>query len=93
MAARRPKPEIRPRIVSDAQLAAYLGMSVSSLQSKRLKFEQQGMPMRLPVVGGNDLNAVDTWLDNLNAQRDRARVDFDVDELWRKATGNARVTA
>ena len=59
MAKRNGRPEIRPRIVTDAQLAAYLGKSVSWLASNRLKLEQQGMPRRLPVVGGNDLNAVD----------------------------------
>jgi hypothetical protein len=88
MAARRPRPEIRPRIVTDAQLANYLGKSVSWLGANRLKLERQGMPMRLPVVGGNDLNAVDDWLDKLNHQRDCAQRSFDVDELWQKATGN-----
>jgi hypothetical protein len=37
MAARRPRPEIRPRIVTDAQLANYLGKSVSWLGANRLK--------------------------------------------------------
>jgi hypothetical protein len=91
MAARRPRPEIRPRIVTDAQLAMYLGKSVSWLTSKRLELERQGMPMRLPVVGGNDLDAIDVWLDKLNQQRDVAQRSFDHDELWLKATGNGSV--
>jgi hypothetical protein len=91
MAARRPRPEIRPRIVTDAMLANYLGKSISWLTSHRHDLERQGMPMRLPIVGGNDLDAVDAWLDKLNQQRDVAQRSFDHDELWQKATGNGTV--
>jgi hypothetical protein len=91
MAARRPRPEIRPRIVTDADLASYLGKSVSWLASNRLKLEAQGMPGRLPVVGGNDLEAVDQWLDRLRTiNANGVGSSIDVDQLWKKATGDVR---
>jgi hypothetical protein len=83
------RPVLRPRIVTDAQLAIYLGKSVSWLASHRLELEAQGMPRRLPVVGGNDLNAIDAWLDRLNEQRTIGGADFD--NLWQEATKNVRV--
>jgi hypothetical protein len=84
------KTEIRPRIVTDAQLAAYLGKSTSWLHQNRLKLEQQGMPRRLPVVGGNDLNLVDDWLDGLNQHATAAGGSGDFDHLWQEATRNVR---
>jgi hypothetical protein len=82
--------DLRPRIVTDADLASYLGKSVSWLASNRLKLEAQGLPGRLPVVGGNDLEAVDQWLDRLHAANGTTSTSIDVDALWMKATGNVR---
>jgi hypothetical protein len=83
--------DLRPRIVTDADLASYLGKSVSWLISNRLKLEAQGMPGRLPVVGGNDLEAVDQWLDRLaTINGNGIGSSIDVDQLWKKATGNVR---
>jgi hypothetical protein len=97
--ARRPRPEIRPRIVNDVQLAGYLGKSISWLIDHRHKLEAEGFPPRLPLVGGNDLEKVDQWLDQLPTTSNggsTAKVD---DELWMRATGclttktNGRVTS
>jgi hypothetical protein len=85
------KPEIRPRIVTDAQLAIYLGKSVSWLAQNRLKLEAQGLPRRLDVVGGNDLEAVDAWLDKLQQQPALGRDDPEIEALWQKATANVRM--
>jgi hypothetical protein len=89
--AKRPRPEIRPRIVNDAQLAAYLGKSVSWLQQNRMKLEQQGFPGRLPVVGGTDLNAVDAWIDGLGEQRTAGGGSAEFDALWQEATRKVRM--
>jgi hypothetical protein len=79
----------RPRVVNDVVLAAYIGKSVSWLAEHRLKLEAQGFPKRLAVVGGNDLEAVDQWLDRLHTQVGaNGGSAVNVDDLWRKATGN-----
>jgi hypothetical protein len=87
--AKRARLALRPRVVTDAELACYLGRSVSWLTQHRFNLEAQGFPRRLPVVGGNDLDAVDQWLDRLH-QTSGINVSsgVDVDALWRKATGN-----
>jgi hypothetical protein len=89
--SRRPRPEIRPRIADDATLAAYLNKSVSWLASKRHELEQRyGFPPRVPVVGGNDLEKVDEWIDRLPAMTGGSVVSssINIDELWRRATGD-----
>jgi hypothetical protein len=91
MAKRNGKPEIRPRIVNDAQLAVYLGKSVSWFQQNRLRLEQQGLPRRLDVIGGNDLNAVDEWLDKIQQQPALGTDDPEFAKLWQKATANVRM--
>ena len=57
--SKRAKVQLRPRVVSDAALAEYLGKSISWLAGHRHELEEQGFPRRLPILGGNDLNAVD----------------------------------
>jgi hypothetical protein len=76
--------DLRPRIVNDADLAAYLGKSVGWLADHRHRLEAQGFPPRLPVVGGNDLEKVDQWLDRLPTNGGSTT---NVDELWQRATG------
>jgi hypothetical protein len=68
-------------VVSDAALAAYIGKSVSWLTEHRPELEERGFPPRLPIVGGNDLNAIDAWIDAL---RDPAAVahERDYDQAW-----------
>jgi hypothetical protein len=83
------RPALRPRIVNDAQLAAYLGKSVSWLAMRRHELEAQGLPRRLPVVGGNDLHAVDQWLDQLRTPILKDH-DPQVERLWQEATRNVR---
>jgi hypothetical protein len=79
---------IRPRVVNDVQLAEYIGRSPSWLSQHRHKLEAQGFPQRLAVLGGNDLVAVDLWLDQLHASVGiNASSSVDADELWRRATG------
>ena len=87
--ARRLKPEIRPRIVTDVQLAEYLGKSSSWLAMHRHELERQGLPAGLPVVGGNDLNAVDQWLDGLGKPSQGGEPQIRK-ELWQEATRNVR---
>ena len=87
--ARRLKPEIRPRIVTDVQLAEYLGKSSSWLAMHRHELERQGLPGRLPVVGGNDLNAVDQWLDGLGKPSIEP-TNPRIERLWQEATRNVR---
>ena len=90
MAARlKEHPGLRPRIVTDAQLATYLGKSVSWLAMHRHELEAQGLPRRLPVVGGNDLNAVDEWLDRLRTPIGEDH-DPQIERLWKEATKNVR---
>jgi hypothetical protein len=91
MAKRNGRPEIRPRIVNDAQLAVYLGKSVSWLQQNRLRLEGQGLPRRLDVIGGNDLNAVDEWLDKIQQQPALGTSDPEIEKLWQRATANVRM--
>jgi hypothetical protein len=90
--AKRARPDIRPRIVSDPVLAAYLGKSVSWLAEKRHDLEAQGFPKRIPVVGGNDLEKVDEWLDRLHTMNGNEASSIEVDELWKKATGQCLKT-
>jgi hypothetical protein len=85
--AKRRLVELRPRIVSDPVLAAYLGKSVSWLAEKRHGLEAQGFPKRIPVVGGNDLEKVDEWLDRLHTMNGNGATSIKVDELWQRATG------
>jgi hypothetical protein len=87
MARRRERPALRPRVVPDAELAAYIGRSVSWLSEHRMDLERQGFPARLPVVGGNDLVRVDEWLDQLCAQT-AAPVSPDIARLIERATRN-----
>jgi hypothetical protein len=83
--------DMRPRVVTDAALAAYLGKSVTWLGQHRMTLEAQGFPRRLPVVGGNDLEAVDQWLDRLQTNGSaNGGSSIDVDQLWKRATGNVR---
>jgi hypothetical protein len=42
------------------------------------------------VVGGNDLNLVDDWLDGLNQHATAAGGSGDFDHLWQEATRNVR---
>jgi hypothetical protein len=90
VAKRSARLAFRPRIVNDADLAAYLGKSVSWLSQNRLNLEAQGFPRRLPVVGGNDLDAVDQFLDRLHTTVGISAPGVDVDALWQRATGNVR---
>lgn len=85
MAKRSDRPALRPRIVNDAQLAGYLNKSVSWLAEHRSELEQRGFPPRLPVIGGNDLNAVDRWVDQL-LDPDAALYERDFEQAWMEAT-------
>jgi hypothetical protein len=85
--ARRPMAEIRPRIVTDTQLAQYLEKSTSWLAAHRLELEAQGLPRRLPAVGGNDLHLVDSWIDGLT-QAPVETEDPEIRELWKRITRN-----
>jgi hypothetical protein len=90
--AKRSRPDIRRRVVTDAELAAYLGKSVSWLAEHRLKLEQQGFPKRLAVIGGNDLAKVDEWVDQLHTMNGNGASSIEVDELWKRATGQCLKT-
>ncbi len=87
MSAKRRLATIRPRIVNDAALAEYLGRSPSWLNQHRHQLEAQGFPQRLPVLGGNDLDAVDQYIDQLRNVGITMSPSADADDLWRRATG------
>jgi hypothetical protein len=74
----------RQRIVNDAQLAAYIGKSVSWLTEHRRELEARGFPPRLPIVGGNDLDKVDVWLDQL-LDPNAAAYERDFEQAWLEA--------
>ncbi len=84
MAKRGRLAPVRQRIVNDAELAQYLGKSVSWLTAHRPELEERGFPPRLPIVGGNDLNAVDRWVDQL-LDPDAANYDRDFEQAWLEA--------
>jgi len=84
MAKRSERPALRQRIVNDAQLAAYIGKSVSWLTTHRLELEARGFPPRLPILGGTDLNAVDRWIDQL-LDPDAAIYERDFEQAWLEA--------
>ena len=78
--SKRARVQLRPRVVSDAALAEYLGKSISWLAGHRHELKAQGFPRRLPILGGNDLNAVDEWIDQLRAPA----VTVDDAKLWQE---------
>jgi hypothetical protein len=89
---KRRRPEIRPRVVNDAETAVYLGKSISWFAQNRLRLEQQhGFPRRLDVIGGTDLEAVDTWLDKLQQQPALGADDPEIQKLLQKAMADVRL--
>lgn len=52
-----------PRFYDEYQTATRLGMSVSSLSSKRHALETKGLPKQDPDLGGRDADAIERWLD------------------------------
>lgn len=52
-----------PRMINKVQLAAYLGMSRSTLRHKLPGLEARGFPDKIPGLDRYDLNAVNDWLD------------------------------
>jgi hypothetical protein len=90
---KRSLPLPRRRIVNDAELASYLNKGVTWLGQNRHSLEAQGFPRRLPVIGGNDLDAVDQWLDRLHtttSTNGNGSSVVNIDGLWKRATGNGR---
>jgi hypothetical protein len=88
MAARRSRlATIRRRVLNDAELAEYLNRSPSWLSQHRHELEAQGLPPRLAVLGGNDLDAVDQWIDQLRSVSIHGSPSVDADDLWARATG------
>jgi hypothetical protein len=87
---RRARPEIRPRVADDTTIAHYLGKSPGWLASKRHELEARyNFPRRLPLIGGNDLRAIDEWLDRLPTMTGGTGASaINVDELWKRATGD-----
>ena len=53
-----------PRCMNGADVAAYLGMSVSSFTRKRSDMERAGFPPRDALTGRYDKLAIDRWLDS-----------------------------
>jgi hypothetical protein len=74
----------RQRVVTDAVLAAYIGKSVSWLAEHRRELEERGFPPRLPIVGGNDLDKVDRWIDQLQ-DPNAAAYERDFEQAWLEA--------
>lgn len=53
----------RPRLVTGAELAYYLGMSPNTFTTRRARLEAEGLPAPDPAFDLWDLAAVDRWLD------------------------------
>jgi hypothetical protein len=88
MPAKRRLALLTRRVLSDAELAEYLNKSSSWLAQHRHQLEAQyGFPKRLPLVGGNDLVAVDAWLDRMRTVGINISPSVDADDLWARATG------
>ena len=79
----RPRLPIAPRIMNDAETAAYLGKSQTWFAKHREELEARGFPKRLPFVDGRDRAAVDAWLDQLGGRAPRSEADFD--NAWMEA--------
>ena len=73
----------RPRVLSVAQTADYIGRSLSWFSEHREELEARGFPRPLPVVDGYDRVAIDACLDRLGGELD-APDDFDV--AWERAS-------
>jgi hypothetical protein len=84
MARRDRLPLPRARIVNDAVCAAYLNKSLSWLTEHRRELEERGFPPKLPIVGGNDLDKVDAWLDQLS-DPNAAAYERDFEQAWLEA--------
>jgi predicted DNA-binding transcriptional regulator AlpA len=69
------------RVLNRAEVAAYLGKSVSWLTYHGEELLEAGFPQPLPIVGGYDKQAVDNWLDGLG----ETGASFNFDEAWTKA--------
>lgn len=79
----RQKPQFAERrVLSTAEVAAYLGRSSSWFARHATRLHNSGFPRPLPDVGGYDRQAVDNWLDQLG--RDALNIDFE--EAWQRAT-------
>ncbi|MGE0716906.1 MAG: hypothetical protein AB7P02_15800 [Alphaproteobacteria bacterium] len=81
----RPRPAIAPRVLSQVEVAAYLGYSVTWMQEKRAQLAAAGFPKPLPAPFLNcwDKAAVDAWLDALGG---RPAESADSPSVWGRAT-------
>jgi predicted DNA-binding transcriptional regulator AlpA len=71
------------RVLSTAEVAAYLGKSGAWWSTHAEALHRAGFPRPLPVVGGFDKEAVDRWLDSLHKGKHFA----DFDAAWTRAAG------
>ncbi|TSD87034.1 hypothetical protein FFK22_019275 [Mycobacterium sp. KBS0706] len=80
------RPSILPRVLSAAQVAAYLGRSLTWFSEHRAELEAAGFPPPLPLIGGFDKRAIDQWLDrNSGMIPDNPAVE-DYDDAWMRAS-------
>jgi hypothetical protein len=84
--ARRKRLEdlICPRIVSDRVVAKYIKKSLTWFIDHRHELEAQGFPKR--VLGGNDLEKIDEWIDQQHETNKGGSTSIEDDELWQRAT-------
>jgi hypothetical protein len=83
MSAPRPRFDLPPRGMTDAQCAAYLGRSVTWFLQHRQELIEAGFPPKLPIIDLNDRVAIDRWLDSLGDPDERLRRDWS--DAWQKA--------
>lgn len=76
---------VRLRVLSSAQVAAYLGHSPTWLARHRSRLEAAGFPRPLPAPfrGAWDLVAIDAWLDHIAGRSDAA---VEGPSAWARAT-------
>ena len=82
--AGRPKTPIVPRVLNNAETAAYLNRSTTWLSERMPELVEKGFPPKLPFVDGWDKNAVDAWLDRIGGNIDETD-PAQYDKAWTAA--------
>lgn len=65
---RRVSDLLPPRLMTEKEVADYLGMGESTYTQKKKELERQGLPRILPFLGRRDRHAIDRWLDSFDPQ-------------------------
>ena len=63
---RRVSDLLPPRLMTEKEVADYLGMGESHYTVKKEELERHGLPKAIPFLGRRDRHAIDRWLDSLD---------------------------